>query len=764
MSTLHETLRWALDARRPDDEPTVVCFSAPGDDDAQRWESAVVPEEWSRRHVPLDEAGDWSRQPEPTAARVLIVAPFHIRIDELGGSQAFAAKRDGWRGTPQLPPALLVAAVRNGQPGQRFAALVPNGAFAMSYPEPRQALLERADVRLVVESNRSWSDELGIHGAFRMAVIAIECRSIDQPTPLARFLRLPSRIDERDVRKELSALFKQRGGTTPHGYVHRGPLDPARPLHYAANDPAVAERRERLRELGEVRALGDLVEIRQGGVHLTNDAHRIGTRGVPILSRRDVALGDRRLDDDAPRILDPDDRALLRAGDLCVPAIAIGPRLRVRQIHDDELPLAASHPVLVMRPRVELDNARMAFLVDYLRSPRAAGLLEQDGMHGRLRLRASVLARFPVPLPDETLLSALDDLRGAGQQFREWAAEVQQAIDGVLDDTADAGVLQLRTAGQLLRHRVAAAQQLDELGYRIRNLFPFPVALPWRHAHTADHDLGGYRTVLACAESLAGYLAALSILLARNLPVELGAVSGLRTKLCTRGHGVSMSDWTAIVREVAGKAVARTATETTPLVELTELMVDGSPALRALEALTDLRNDLAHNRGPTGSRVAPAYEDAMEHLSALYEECEWLVDYPLRLIEDISWDTYENTGTYRYRELVGDHYLVRQQVARTNFPTLDRERLYVRDRAGDLHLLSPLVLWHECDDCHVPSAFLLDGYDRKAPACRMRAMDHPHSITRPELVRPFEQLGVLGSHAAPVSKSSELGAQPGAEA
>ena len=156
-----------------------------------------------------------------------------------------------------------------------------------------------------------------------------------------------------------------------------------------------------------------------------------------------------------------------------------------------------------------------------------------------------------------------------------------------------------------------------------------------------------------------------------------------------------------------------------------------------------MRNDNAHNRGPRGSQVAAACDEALQSLLELYSGCEWLVDYPIRLVEDVHWDSYSASGYYRFRELMGDHYLVPQRSDATDTPALDRSHLYIRDRTGKLLLLSPLVLWHECDHCHVPSAFVLDAYDAKDRTCRLRATDHNHAIVRSDVVPPFTSLGLL---------------------
>lgn len=343
----------------------------------------------------------------------------------------------------------------------------------------------------------------------------------------------------------------------------------------------------------------------------------------------------------------------------------------------------------------------------------------------------------------------LTDLRTAETQVAAWGDDVQSARDSLLSEQSfDAGLLDIRAKGQLLRQRVAAGVQLDDIGFRIRTMFPFPVALPWRRAQTASPSPAGYQAVLHCAEVLTGYLAALTIVMARHVGVELGPVAGLRRKLSERPHGVSMSDWTEIVRSAMGKQITTVIGPKSPLVELSELMGDGSDAYDALRDLTAMRNDLAHGRGPQGSQVAGAFHEALERLTDLFGACEWLMDYPVRLVEDTRWDSYSGSGTYTYRELTGDHHLVQQREATIGQPTLNKGRLYIADRAGSLHLLSPLVLWHECDECRVPSAFLLDAFDRGARVCRMRATDHNHIVHRDDVVGQFASLGLLGAEYA----------------
>lgn len=742
MSTFYDCLEICLSSRQGKKPPLAVCIGWEGDPDD--WEdrelySLVVPPGWRVQWVDFEAWADWT--PPPDEDGLLLVAPV-VRT----GAAATASDLgvDGWKEDPPLLTAALLRAVRRARPGQRIAALIPDDSFAASYPEPREHLLREADLILLAEAEETWRRELGIDDLSRVALLCIERRAADAKRQPSRFLRLPRRSDSMQIAEELRALFRLGGGQTDHGFVQREAIETRRPLRVAAHDPARLERQRHLRSLGEVRMLGDLGRLFVGWHRPSNSSGPEPVDGVPVLTGRDIATGVALDYADVRRVVRPARRAVLAAGDLCVPVEARrGEPLRVHVVEHDELPLVAANTVIAIRPRDELDTATIQFLVDYLRSPRAAALLAHE-TSGRPHLDASQLAQLPVPMPDDTLLSALADLRATERQLDEWAAEVSNAIAGVLgEDAAEAGVIQLRSTGQLLRHRVTAARQLDDLGYRIRNLFPFPVALPWRRAQTANADLEGYQGILECAESLTGYLAVLSILLSRDLELELGAVRGLRNGLATTDHGISMTEWTEIVREVAGKRVARTASAATPFVELTELMLDGGDAYEALRDLTQMRNDLSHNRGPKGGQVPGSFSEALERLVELYEACEWLIEYPVRLVEDTTWDSYGQSGRYRYRELTGDHYLIRPRTAATTDPTLNKGRLYVTDRTEKMHLVSPLILWHECDHCNLPSAFFLDAFDRKARSCRMRAMDHHHTIQRVDVVEPLVSLGVL---------------------
>jgi hypothetical protein len=719
-------------------EPLAVCFGR-SEDEMNQLAGRLVPDGWKRKDIV--DADPLTRCSHLSLERCLfLVAPF------IAAQRTRDLRNDGWRvARVPLPAALLLRAALSAQPGQLIAAVVPQSAFTGRPNDARQRLLSVADIHLLIESEGGgWATDLGLHASAPVTLLCVARRADEAAPRPARFFKLPQDQSGADVKAELVRLAMQDGGRTAHGYVVRDVLDSARPLLYSAFDPARQERLADLRNIGEVVVLRDFARVTRGAINTHRHATRLGDAGVPVLSARDIIAAGQIDLTESQKLSQADQAELLQAGDICIAGIQTqGGTLHVKVVEDGNLPLAANQTVLVVRPSEELDLRQRKFLVDYLGSARAAALLAHD-LAGGFHIAVDQLAGLHVPLPDETLLSAIDELHGAERQLREWTADVDEAIKSMLGDlAADVSILDLRSTGQLLRQRVAAARQLDEPSYRIRNLFPLPVALPWRRAQTGGRDLESYVAILECAEALTGYLAVLSIMLATELNHKLGSIGTLCEKLTGTTHGASMGDWTAIVREVTGKAVTNRASATTPFVELTELIVDDSRASTVLSTLADMRNDQSHKRGPKGGEIPAAVDDAKSLLEELYEACQWLCDYPVRLISETRWDSYAQEGRYTFQQLIGDHYLVPLQEAKTPISTLNAGALYVVDRADEMHLMSPLVFWHECESCGVPSAFFLDGFDVERSACRMRAMDHNHVITRTDVVGPLAQLGLL---------------------
>ncbi len=612
------------------------------------------------------------------------------------------------------PPTWLRALAEKLEPGTRIGIVQPYKAA----PLPG-ALGGLCDVPLLLDVDR------------QREYVCLERRSDGSGAGRAYVLRVSPDPAEAIARVEATLSGGPVDGLVvrPHG------TDASRPLRVDAQDTPQDEpaRRERL---------SAYVEILPG--RPPAPGHSSAGTAVGLL-KPDLLMTATIDPDSLEAVATPDDAALLRTGDVCIGAWRgrTATPLLVRRIAGDDPPLVPDSNVLTLRPRPGTDGRFMSFLAQHLRTAAAARAFMPPDPDGQ-RLKPQDIGDIEVPVPDETVLSTIDDMRATQVQLERWSVELAEALNALLGAADEhLSVVELRSIGQRVRQRIAAGKQLDDLQHRVRTLFPLPMALPWRRAQTAPANLEGYQTILECAEAATAYLAALGIMLARSEKLELPPLKQVRERLQMKGHGVGFGDWATIVEHVAGSGFRRKIARTAVCYELTEFLTAGSQAAIALASLAHRRNDLAHGRGPKGASAKEACIDAMSELEALFAACEWVAEYPLRLVLETRWDDFTNSGSYTFKELAGDQYLVPAVTEPTTWPKLNRDRLYIRGRTGDLYLLSPLVEWRECPDCRIPSAFVLDSFDRTSQVCRLAAIDHSHSFRSEDVVRPLIALGLL---------------------
>lgn len=203
-----------------------------------------------------------------------------------------------------------------------------------------------------------------------------------------------------------------------------------------------------------------------------------------------------------------------------------------------------------------------------------------------------------------------------------------------------------------------------------------------------------------------------------------------------------MGDWMAILREVNSSKAFRRA-EDLPVPEIAVFMPQGDETDQAVQRLKQARDDRAHGRGPRGAAVAEQYEGCREDLKVFLAGIEFLAEYPLRLIETVAPDTFDECVRYTYRDLVGDHPLVPSERAmQPGLEHLEAGSLYVQDASKHLLLMRPLLTHRACPECGRLSTFFLDHIDRNGGLV-VKSLEHGHTAVQPELLGPFQRIGWL---------------------
>ena len=634
--------------------------------------------------------------------------------------------------------------------GSRMAVILPSGGFPSSIrgTSLREEVVSKATVRYVITHNHDWT-ELGLqlHPKFKMTILILDkIPALEEPI---RFFKIPPMNQVEDVQEiveNFRHLTHKGGGTTDYGYVHREPIEPGEPYLYDRYHPDLLQKQQDMSYFGEVRPLEEIVTLVKG-LHIVTDVHLLlpgdSSEGVPVLESRDIrhdgslSTEDTRYRSNAPA------EWYLQPGDICLRAtLGEGKRVPVAEIKDGTA-LVASQNVIVLRPNPDVSQEDRELLLAYLRSDTAMAILRAYGV--QLHLNFATLQNLPVPVPDEDLSLALRSLNEAAQRFDAWKEEAEQARSSLFKFTsAKDARLHLLTQGRRSRQRREAAALVDDFNHRVRTRYPHPIAYRWRTVEATHANLERYTQVLECAEIAVSYFAMMAILLARNVEgAEIMWLGEMAKRLCdTQPRGTNLGDWVAILQEVRDSKKFRHIPEGTPFYELLHLL-DEEEVDESLRRLCDERNRQAHGKGPKGSSVTAHFEEAAKDLEVLLRAAEFVSEYPLRYIEQTSWDSFTAINAYTYRDLVGDHPLVPLASAQSDDINLEAGSLYLVDRRGKMHLLRPLLTRQDCPICGSRSTFLLDTYDPKADVCYLKSLEHGHTFPQAGISYAFRYVGLL---------------------
>jgi hypothetical protein len=433
----------------------------------------------------------------------------------------------------------------------RVLALVP-AALLTASRSPRKLLLAHWQPTIVIVTQGPQRLIPQVHAKFSFALLALEAR-----TSSGRLLRMfrippPGKVDDHQITADFGALLARQRGRSRFGYVISEPLPPDAPLLFERYDPQILQRREELAGLGALRPLEEIADL-PARLHTINDRDLLtgGNTGVPVVDGRVITrAGQLDLSSVRQWAKPATDRLpLLEPGDVCVRAIrhpTDGP-VPAAVVDASHLPLAASENVVVVRPRPEFRHAS-SYLAQYLRSPRALELLRAEGL--TTDVTSAILRRLVIPLPDPALLEAHADLRQTIAELDAWRLEAEAAAESLFYEESPTAARQRLLGARLVRQRVQAASLLDELGWRVRTRFPFPVARRWARVQAAADDTDGYASAVEAAEVLLCYAALVAITATAASGQPIPYRRRLQRKLLN-GSGLSFGDWHQVLVEAA---------------------------------------------------------------------------------------------------------------------------------------------------------------------------------------------------------------------
>ena len=430
-------------------------------------------------------------------------------------------------------------------------------------------------------------------------------------------------------------------------------------------------------------------------------------------------------------------RNLLQDGDLCLPMIGrAGAPIKVVIYRGESDRIAVGHTVIVVRLHSSLHKIQRQLIVEFLGSSFAGDVFDRyyASLLGDLRrITVQQLRELKVPIAEEDILNAIDDLVLAKQAFSAWIEDVNHAINSVFtfSEASKESRLSIMTSGKLARQRYQAASYIDDLNYRVSSLYPFPVSFLWRYSQVAAHsNYEQLRAILRAAEGHTCFIATITLLISRSLNIPIAHLREMSTRLSDKRRGTTFGDWFHIVETVLIAKEFRRFDGYLPFKEILTLSIDLEWS-GALKRLMKIRHDDSHQRLNPESVSDDFLDSAKEALEQVYRSTDFLTDYKLAYITEVFTDTLSNTTRFTFKDLTGDNQLPRTSeeiLARTD---VERNSLYLIDGEKKWHLARPYLHYLKCPECHQMSTFYLDKLSGKDDFVVIKSFERNSSREEP---------------------------------
>jgi hypothetical protein len=629
---------------------------------------------------------------------------------------------------------------------------IPNGLMTMMRTGDWRATCFKRYGTTIIEHDHSLNIPgfgLPLHHQFRATTLVIQ----KKPSPLHFFkITQDAAYDEQEaLLHDLKTLLNKQGGETRYGYVYRGELTPDYPTTFDFYSPATQKLRDSVKDLSQKVSLAEVADVLVGFMPIPpRQREDQPARRDRCISGRNILPNGEFDFTDLRQI--PGDREIhrlryLEKGDICVRRIRNpqGQAFIAAVFPGYRDPLAFDQSIIVIRPKAFLEEEQRLVILAFLRSSIAKDLFIAKG--NSIQLSTHVLKEFPVPLADEDLVTAIKGLTEARNAFAEWKAKLDQDLsDIIVNRDLKESRMKILTAGQLARQRYRAARQVEELDYRIRTQYPLPLAYLWRDWQVSSPDhYRSLRNILKAAEGFTCFFSLIALLAGRISNIRIGYIEQMAGRLADRGGGTNFGDWFAILKEVGGSKKFREQKHSVPFFEVTEMMRT-EEFETALRLLMKTRNDDSHGRINPNAVAASLLKELETALTLIYNQAGFVSDYGLLQIKRSRLDSIKGITRYEYADLKGDNPLVPMHKGETTQTDLEIDSLYLRDRAGTLHLFRPYLHYLECPECHLMSTFYLDTYPGSGPTVGLKSFER-NSTRDEELAEDFKWAGLLKNDA-----------------
>lgn len=457
------------------------------------------------------------------------------------------------------------------------------------------------------------------------------------------------------------------------------------------------------------RPLGDLALVLQGGRF-----SKLPDGDEPIIQGRDLRVEKLDIDEMDKKDLSEYSKPINRSRAYDILLQRIGDKPAAYCVLPAEEDLAIADTVFIIRSS-EPDPDLMEFIAQFINSIEGRRRINEANHYAVVQTQSiRSIKEIEVPVPESNVISLVKEMNEIEKALRDEylkAAQLRKSIFGGFDEAdLETNFNKVRFTSHALE---SALSQKDDVNYKIRNMYPFPIAFAYRNIYVEREYAAIYDRQMKYGEHLLSFLASIGISLVVGNKNEITESTDDLFSLIknTLPTGFSPGHWWELLQRSC--SLLRTIDGSSLASEFSSILYKGRGkkesdfAALAKKELIEKLNDFKHGRGPINSHEFKVEVDKQSNiLRALLDDLEFLTQCDMILIDDINTNWVTGDPEFKASLLKGDHPAF-ESISFTSDKALSKDKLYIR-YANKFICLYPLLSFQYNPNTKKQEIFSLD--------------------------------------------------------
>ncbi|WP_323815677.1 N-6 DNA methylase [Cellvibrio sp. NN19] len=326
--------------------------------------------------------------------------------------------------------------------------------------------------------------------------------------------------------------------------------------------------------------------------------------------------------------------------------------------------IAVSDTLFIIRFKL-IDTKLIEFITQFINSEQGVRAFSNASHHSVVQTQSlAKIKPIKVPVPESNIIALIQEMNEIELALKneyEKASQLRVSIFGGANE-ADLSVNfnQIRLTAHALESALA---QKDDIQYKIKNLYPFPLAYAYRNIYVEREHAAIYDRQMKYGEHFLSFMASVGLSLVKKHVDEINEpLNQLNAAFNVENlqKGMSPGHWRTVFQSCC--SLLRTLDSSPLAADFSSIWFKGAGkkesdfASATTDKIVKILNDFKHGRGPVNSyeyREAGAVQK--NTLNFMLASVEFLTQWNFILIEDIDMNLKSGKPIYTVSLLKGDH-------------------------------------------------------------------------------------------------------------